>query len=246
MSELITLDYLKKAIPSRKGAITEDIVKFINDSAQEPEFQGESLLQTMITYEAVMVNNKVGIKDYINAIRFCAYLIAQDDNYTEAYTRTFFDREFVKKRKNAPTTSVEYRELTSAASRYRKSKLVTDILSISQVPLDLMFTGARYRAIAVLADRMESSKLDKDKIQAADRLLTHTTPKDFKIELDLGVTENSATTDLMDQLAVMASRQKELLEAGVNDLNDFGAMKPRDQDLLEGEAVEIKDEEKGN
>jgi hypothetical protein len=238
MDELVTVDKLKQLLPSRKNLITDDIVELINRAATEPEFQGEQLTQTLTTYESVMVKHKASIKDYINAIRFCSYLISQDDNYTEAYKRTFIDRDFVKDRVNAATSSAAYSELTSAASRYRKSKLVTDILTLSQVPLDLMFMGARYKAVGVLATLMETAKLDRDKINAAKELLAATKgPENMKIELDVGIKESSATENLMSQLAVMAAKQKTLLEAGVNTLDQFGAMRVKDDDVIEGECV---------
>ena len=222
----LTLDDVKRALPSRKNAITQEIVDIFNDSMNEPEFQGEELISSAVTYERVLQGCAgVGIKEYLNALKFCAYLTTVDDNYTEAYKRTFYFRDFVKERISADTSSVQYRELTAAASRYRKSKLIVDILTVSQMPLDLMFTGARYKAIAVLADRMEFSKLDRDKINAAKELLLATKgSENMKIALDIGVQESSATQNLMDQLSAIAVRQKRLIESGVNTAQDFGAM----------------------
>ena len=142
--KVATVEDLQVLFPTRKNAITEEVVDLINKSLNEPEFQGESLLQSAVTYESVMKQNKASIRDYLNAVRFCAYLISLEDNYTEAYKKTFYNRKFVMDRLYVASTDAKYRELTSAASRYRKSKLVTDILAISQVPLDLIFTGARF------------------------------------------------------------------------------------------------------
>ena len=125
----------------------------------------------MVTYQSVLQKAKVGIKEYISAIRFCAYLISMDDNYTEAYKRTFYDRKFVKDRMTLDTSDPRYGELTSAASRYRRSKLVVDILTLSQVPMELMFAGLRYKAVGVLANVMMNGKYDRDRIAAAKELL---------------------------------------------------------------------------
>jgi len=234
----ITKEDIQKAMPSRKGGVTDEIVDIINKSQTEPEFQGESLLQTATTYEKVMQNNKAGIKQYLNAIRFCSYLISLDDNYTEAYKKTFWDTEFVKNRLDKATDSSQYKELTSAASRYRKSKLVVDILTVSQVPMHLMFTGMQYQAVGVLHNVMMTAKLDRDKINAAKELLAATkAPENVKIDLDIGVKENSAVQQLNDQLAQLASRQKVHLEAGTTDLNQLGAMKVQ-EDIIEGEIDE--------
>jgi hypothetical protein len=230
----ITKEEIQSMIPSRKNAITDEIVEIINASQTEPEFQGESLLNIASTYEKVMQQNRVGIREYLNAIKFCAYLISMDDNMTEAYKRVFADRDFVKERRDADTSSVKYNELTSAASRYRRSKLVVDILTVSQVPVDLLFGGLRYRAIGLLGDIMMNSKYDRDRINAADKLLQHTASTTSKIELDIGVKESSAVASLQAQLAEMAAKQKLFLEAGATSLGDLGAMKPMEE-IVEAE-----------
>ena len=216
--ELVTLEQLQKNLQSRKNAITQEAVDIINQSLNDPMFQGESLLQTAVTYESVMVKHKASIKDYLNAIRFCAMLTAFDDNYTEAYKKTFYDREFVQARLNVPTSSQQYGELTSAASRYRKSRLVTDILTLSQVPLDMMFMGARYKALGVLADLASNAKLDRDKINAADKLLLHTASKESSLEIKIGPSQSAMDmqSQLSEQLAQLAINQKRLLEGGLD------------------------------
>ena len=213
----ITKEDVQKAVPSKKNAITDEVIEIINKSLDEPEFQGETLMQSMATYENVMQKNSASIKEYIRALKFCAYLISMDDNYTEAYKKTFMDRDFVKARVNEPTDSVRYKELTSAASRYRRSKLVVDILTLSQVPLDLMFTGARYKALGVLADVMENARYDRDKINAAKELLAATKgPENVKMELEVG--PNSAAIDmqqkLFEQLSELSAQQHRRLTSG--------------------------------
>lgn len=223
----VTIDDIKAAVPSRRNAITQEVVDIINDSRSEPEFQGVSLLDTAATYERILAGRAgVGIKDYLYAIKFCAYLMTLDDNYTEAYKKTFRDREFVIARLGAKSDTVEYKELSKAASRYRSSKLVVEILTYSQVPLDILFTGARYKALAVLADEMIDAKYSKDRITAAKELLAATKGADnVKLTLDVGVNENTALDQLNTQLAVIAAKQKALLEAGATSLSELGAVK---------------------
>lgn len=232
----VTKDDIQKALPSRKNTVTDELVQIINEAARDPEFQGESLLQTMTTYENVMLNNRASIKEFANAVKFCAYLMTLDDNFTEAFKKVFSYRDFVKERLDAEPGSVKYNELSSAASRYRRSKLVVELLTMSQAPLDIMFMGWRYKALGVLAEVMTNSKLDKDKINAADKLLLHTASTTAKLEIDIGVKENSAVTNLAEQLAEVAVRQKKLLETGVTDLNTFGALKPK-ENIEEAEIV---------
>ena len=242
MNDLITLDGLKEALPNRKAVITQEAVDIINDSVNEPEFQGEALLKTAITYESVLKRNKASIPEYLSAIRFCAYISTENSTFIEAYSKVFHDREFVKERVGQPTKSTKYIELSSAASRYRKSKLVVDILTVSQVPLDLMFSGYRYKAIGVLADVMENGRYDRDRVSAAKELLAATKgPENIKIELDVGVKESSAVQQMNDQLAQMAARQTAMLESGASSLKDFGSMKVVEEEFVDAEYTNESD-----
>jgi len=236
MSKIVTLEEVKEVMPYKGKFVTQEAVDIINQSLNEPEFQGESLLQTASIYEGVLKGARASVVEYLNAIRFCAYTMTNNTSYVEAYKKVFADRDFVKERKDLPTDSIKYVELTSAASRYRRSKLVVDILTASQVPLDLIFSGHRYKAIGVLAEIMTDGRYDRDRINAAKELLAATKgPENVKIALDVGVKEDSAVKQLNDQLAIMAARQKELLESGASNLNEFGSMKVIPDDIIEGE-----------
>lgn len=236
MGDLVNIDQLKGAFPKKKNVITQEAVDIINESLTDPEFQGESLLKTASIYQEVLAGARASVPEFLNAIRFCAYISTEDANYTEAYKRVFCERDFVKERLSAPTDSQKYVELTSAASRYRRSKLVVDILTASQVPLDLIFSGYRYKAIGVLADIMQTARYDRDKINAAKELLVATKGADnVKIELDVGVQESSAVQQLNEQLAEVAHKQKLLLEGGASSLEEFGSLK-----VVEAEYEEVE------
>lgn len=238
MGQLLSIDDVKKAMPAKKNVITQEAVDIINSSMDEPEFQGETLLQTASTYEAVLKGARASVPEYLNAIRFCAYMMSNNSNYTEAYKKVFAERDFVKQRINLASDDPKYTELTSAASRYRRTKLVVDILTASQVPLDLMFTGQRYKALGVLANVMENARYDRDRINAAKELLAATKgPDNMKIELDVGVSESSAVQQLNDQLAEIAGRSLKHLEAGATNLKELGGMKVVDSDIEEGELI---------
>lgn len=237
MNQLVTIEDVQNAMPAKGKTVTQKAVDIINASVNDPEFQGESLLKTACIYEGVLKGARATLPEYLNAIRFCAYISTEQANYTEAYKKVFCDRAFVKERKGYATDHPKYIELCSAASRYRRTKLVVDILTASQVPLDMIFTGYRYKAIGVLADIMQNSKYDRDKINAAKELLVATKGSDnVKIELDVGVTNSNALEQLETQLQSIAATQKTMLEHGVSSLKDFGSMKVI-EDYEEGETV---------
>ena len=240
MSSSVTLEEVKRVMPLKSSFITQESVDIINRSVNEPEFQGESLLQTASIYENVLKGSRSSVPEYLNAIRFCAYMMTNDSNYTEAYKKVFSDRTFVSSRVNLPTDSPKYAELTSAASRYRRTKLVVDILTASQVPLDLIFSGYRYKALGVLAEIMVEGRYDRDRVSAAKELLIATKgPDNIKIELDVGVKEDSALQQLNDQLNRVAATQHNLLSSNASNLEDFGSMSVKSSDeILEAEFID--------
>ena len=218
MSELVTIEQVKEVMTTKSGYITQEAVDIINSSVNDPEFQEETLIKSAALYENVLKGTRASIPEYLNAIRFCAYMSTNDSNFTEAYKKVFMEREFVKVRANLETDDPKYTELTSAASRYRRTKLVVDILTVSQVPLDMIFSGYRYKAIGVLAEIMMEGRYDRDRIGAAKELLLATKNEDSKIAIEIGAGAGmvSMQEQLDKQLDKLAKNQQMLLDAGHN------------------------------
>ena len=214
----VTVENLKQTFPGKRSTITQDTADMINESMADPMFNGEDFLVQMNTFRNVMDDNSSSIREYVNALKFCAYLEAENDNYTEAYKRARCADEFVLERMDAPTDSAQYRELTYAASRYRKGKLVKQILTQSDMPLYLMFQGARFEAVSQLAKEMINAPYSKDRITAADKLLTHVKPPEtaLQVDMNIGMTSDAkdVTMQLNEQLAVLAGNQRKMLEQG--------------------------------
>ena len=163
----------------------------------------------------MLANSKISLDDYINAIRFCGCLESSQGNATDAYIKAFSHRNFVKDRMGLPVDSIEFKALASAASRYRKSPTVIKILAQSEVPLYLMFQGYRYKAVEVLADRMMNARLDRDKINAADKLLFHLKPpEEVKIELGLDDKANNIVEQYKEAIMKLTRSQKDLIAKG--------------------------------
>lgn len=234
----LTAEELKKRFPSKSKTITDETVQLINDANSDPNFNGDEFLNTMYDYENVMYKNKASIKEFITALKFCAYLEAEGDNYTEAYKRARANDEFVIARMNMPTDSSEYKELTFAASRYRKTPMVKDILTQADMPLYLMFQGARYKAVKTLADEMLTAQYSKDRINAADKLLTHVKPpENAKVELDVSVKQDSIIDKYEAMITNLVKTQQEQIASG-QDLHKVTnvaiiSKKDKDDDIID-------------
>ena len=222
----VTMDDMKRLFPKKKESITEELITIINDANNNPFFSGDEFMNNILTYKDVMEKQKASLKDYLAAIRFCAYLESEDYNLTEAYKKSHCHTEFVRERLDSPTNSAEYKQLTNAASRYRKRPLIVQILTQSQLGLHLMFQGEQYRAINVLSDIMVNGRSEMARVAAAKELLANTkAPETHKIELDIGIRNESAMESLNAQLAQFAIESMNQLKTGKTDLKTLGSMK---------------------
>ena len=224
--KLVTIEELQKKFPKKKNSITQKAVDVINATLTDPEFDSRLFVQDMLTYENVMHSTSLSMEEYVDAIRFCAYLQSTPDGVMEAYKRTFSHRESVSSRWNATPGTKDYSYLTSAASRYKDTPAVVKIMTQAMVPMHLLFAGLRYQAVNVLATEMTTAQYSRDRISAAKELLLAVKPPDnIKIDLDIGVKENNAIEQLNAQLATMASNSLVHLQAGTTDLNKLGSMR---------------------
>lgn len=214
-----TVEMLKDRFPQKAGTITQELADMINAANNDASFNGDEFVEHMLTYKNVMLDGSGSMKDYVNSLKFCAYLEVYDDNVTEAYRRARANDAFVIARENVATDSAEYRELTSAAARFRKSVMVRKILAQSDMPLHLMFQGGRMQMASVLLNEAMSAPYSKDRISAADKFLTHVKPpENTKIELEVGLNEEAKNIqqDLMRQIALAVESQKEQITRGVD------------------------------
>lgn len=234
----------------RKLTVTDEVVKLVNESIDDPIYDGAKFVDTVITYKNVLddldSSYKVTLEDYINAIRFCSYLEAYRGRIKDAYQAAFAHRDFVKNNRDCPVGSKEYKNIDYAAQRYRKTPLVSKILAQSEIPLYLMYQGYRYAAVETLAEEMRTAKLSKDRISAADRLLVHLKPPEG---IDINVKVGSSGTDTRDSIvstyeramAQLVEQQRALIMNG-GDIKQIANAKIVEADIIEESLSDILDD----
>jgi len=211
----ITREEVIRRFPAKKTTVTEEVVDLINDANNDPEFNGDEFVENMMTFQNVMHKNSGSLAEYVNALKFCAYLEADVSNYTEAYKRARANDKFVMERADLATDSNGYKELSNAASRYRKTPMVRDILTQAEMPLYLMFQGARYGAVSKLVEEMEDAQFSKDRISAAKAILEHVKPpENMKVELDIGVKQDNIIDRYENMINDLVKHQKEQIAEG--------------------------------
>lgn len=214
----VTVDTLKMYFPTKSHTITQELADTINEAQNAPDMAIEGFMENLVEYRGVMEKCQASMKEYIRAVKFCAFLEFTDYNITEAYRLSRINDKFVKDRWDAPTDSPKYRELTSAASRYyNKTNLVKQILLQADMPWHILFQGAKYTAMSVLMKEVTEAAYSRDRIAAAKEILAAVKrPENQKVELEIGFndTVKSFQEQFDEKMGKMAEMQLKRLQSG--------------------------------
>lgn len=214
----VTVDTLKMYFPTKSHTITQELADTINEAQNAPDMAIEGFMENLIEYRGVMEKCQASMKEYIRAVKFCAFLEFTDYNITEAYKLSRINDKFVRDRWDAPTDSPKYRELTSAASRYyNKTNLVKQILLQADMPWHILFQGAKYTAMSVLMKEVTEAAYSRDRIAAAKEILAAVKrPENQKVELEIGFndTVKSFQEQFDEKMGKMAEMQLKRLQSG--------------------------------
>lgn len=214
----VTVDTLKMYFPTKSHTITQELADTINEAQNAPDMAIEGFMENLVEYRGVMEKCQASMKEYMRAVKFCAFLEFTDYNITEAYKLSRINDKFVKDRWDAPTDSPKYRELTSAASRYyNKTNLVKQILLQADMPWHILFQGAKYTAMSVLMKEVTEAAYSRDRIAAAKEILAAVKrPENQKVELEIGFndTVKSFQEQFDEKMGKMAEMQLKRLQSG--------------------------------
>lgn len=206
---MLTLDQFKLALPDKvKKSINQELIDQINNTLSDPEMY-ESYRDNLISYTKVMADGKFKVTQYVDAVRYVSFKLMGCTNI-EAYTKTFPDKyqRFVQQ-------GVSAKDIASYVTAYNKSKLVNLIFEQTLIPSHVLNQDLYQRALNVQADLMINAKSEKVRCDAANSLLTQLkAPEVKKVELDIGVKEDSSIAALRATTLELARQQRLMVESG--------------------------------
>ena len=206
---MLTLDQFKLALPDKvKKSINQELIDQINNTLSDPEMF-EQYRDNLISYTKVMADGKFKVTQYIDAVRYVSFKLMGCTNI-EAYTKTFPDKyqRFVQQ-------GVTAKDIASYVTAYNKSKLVNLIFEQTLIPTHVLNQDLYQRALNVQADLMINAKSEKVRCDAANSLLTQLkAPEVKKVELDIGVKEDSSIAALRATTLELARQQRLMVESG--------------------------------
>lgn len=206
---MLTIEQFKQALPDKvKKSVNQELIDQINKTLSDPEMY-ESYRDNLVSYTSVMTDGKFKISSYVDAVKYVSHKLMGCTNI-DAYIKTFPD-----KYQNFVNQGVAAKDIASYVTAYNKNKLVNLIFEQTLIPSYVLNQDLYQKALNVQAELMVTSKSDKVRCDAANSLLTHLKmPETQKVELEIGVREDSSIAALRQTTLELARQQRLMMESG--------------------------------
>lgn len=197
------------ALPDKvKKSVNQELIDQINATLSEPELF-EAYRDNLLSYTRVMADGRFKVQEYLAAVKYVSHKLMGCTNI-EAYSKTFPD-----KIQRFATQGVAAKDIASYVTAYNKSKLVNLIFEQTLIPSYVLNQDLYQKALNVQAELMVAAKSEKVRTDAANSLLTHLKmPEKQKVELEIGVKEDSSINALRQATLELARAQRLAMQAG--------------------------------
>jgi len=205
----LTVEQFKQCLPDKvKKSVNQELVDQINNTLADPEMY-EAYRDNLLSYTRVMSDGRFKVESYIDAVRYVSHKLMGCTNI-DAYIKTFPD-----KYANFVAQGVASKDIASYVTAYNKGKLVNLIFEQTLIPSYVLNQDLYQKALNVQADLMVCAHSEKVRCDAANSLLTHLKmPETQKVELDIGIKEDSSISILRQATLELARQQRLSLESG--------------------------------
>lgn len=208
--DTITMQDFKDAIPQQmKKNVNVALMDKVNDILEHDE-EREAFRSNILGMSHVLKEGKFKLESYVNAVRYISFTMMGKTNQ-ESYALTFPEKikEWDARGKSA-------KDISAAVCIYNKSKLVNLVREAALIPAHIYNADIFQEAINTQAEIMRDPKAShKVRSDAANSLMTHLKrPESQKVELDIGVKEDSAIDQLRQQTAKLVEQQRTMIAAG--------------------------------
>ena len=227
---VITIEQFKQALPDKvKKSVNQELIDQINTTLSDPEMY-ENYRDNLMSYTRVMADGKFKISSYVEAVKYVSHKLMGCTNI-DAYIKTFPDKynRFIQQ-------GVSAKDTASYVTAYNKNKLVNLIFEQTLIPSYVLNQDLYQKALNVQADLMITAKSEKVRCDAANSLLTQLKmPETQKVELEIGVKEDSSIAALRATTMELARQQRLMVESGAMNAQEIA----HGRLIIEGEAVEV-------
>lgn len=227
---VLTIEQFKQALPDKvKKTINQELIDQINATLSEPEMY-ENYRDNLLSYTKVMADGRFKMSSYVEAVKYVSHKLMGCSNL-DAYIKTFPD-----KYQGFLVQGVHQKDIASYVAAYNKNKLVNLIFEQTMIPSYVLNQDLYQRALNTQAELMVSAKSEKVRSDAANSLLTHLKmPETTKVELEIGVREDSSIASLRATTMELARQQRLMMESGAMTAQQVAHTKL----VIDAETVEV-------
>lgn len=230
----LTVEQFRMALPDKvKKSVNQELIDQVNATLANPD-EYESFRDNLLCYTKVMQDGRFKVQEYISAVKYVSHKLMGASNI-EAYTKTFPDKyaRFV-------ANGVVAKDIASYCTAYNKSKLVNLVFAETLIPSYVLNQDLYQKALNVQAELMVSAKSEKVRTDAANSLLTQLKmPEVKKVELDIGLKEDSSINALRQATMELAAAQRLAIQAGASTAQETAHSRVVSE-VVDIEAREIK------
>lgn len=204
------IEEFKDALPVQmKKNVNMNLIDRVNAIIDSDEDK-EAFKEDIIGLSTILKDGKFKLENYVCAVKFVRYTMMGRTN-TEAYKLTFPEK-YAKWIDMGKTN----KDISAAVTIYNKGKLVNLVREAAMIPVYVYNADIYQEAINTQVEIMRNTNVSpKVRSDAANSIMSHIKPPEVKkVELDLGVSEDSALTGLRDVTAKLIEQQKKALESG--------------------------------
>ncbi|AGH57628.1 hypothetical protein PYDG_00099 [Pseudoalteromonas phage pYD6-A] len=221
----------KDALPAQmKKNVNQDLIDKINNIIANDD-ERDQFRDNIVGMSYVLKEGKFKLDSYVNAVRYIGFTMMGKTNQ-ESYALTFPDKVHLWNTKGKTA-----KDISAAVAIYNKSKLVNLVREAALIPAHIYNADVFQEAINVQAELMRTANSEKVRSDAANSLLTHLKrPETQKVELDIGVKEDSAIAALRDTTAKLVEQQKAMLKSGAMSAQEVAEQK---MVIVEGEFEDV-------
>ena len=229
---MLTQEQFKRALPAQMSKkVNQQLIDSINKTLTDPN-TADMMRENILGFTNVLKEGKFKMDSYISAVKYVSYKMMGDTNI-RAYAKTFPNRY-----QNFLSNGTSEKDIASYVTAYNKNKLVNLVLEQTLIPTHILNAHVHQKAINRLATEMEDMNvIPRDRIAAAGLLLQHLKqPEVQKVEMDIGVKDDSLLKELKDITTNLAAQQKAAIDAGAYSPKDIAH---QDIVVIEGESEEV-------
>lgn len=207
---MLTVDTMRAVVPKGiKKRIDQGFIDKINGALDDPNV-ADTMRDNILGYADVLADGRYKMDDYISAVKYVSYKAMNKTNIA-SYVATFPDR-YAAYLENGTSQ----KDIASYVTSYNKNKLVNKIYEQTLIPTHILNAGAFQDAInhqrSIMCNPDASFKVQSD---AANSLMVHLKPPTAaKLEVEIGVKDSTALSELKEITAAMAKQVIDSIESG--------------------------------